>query len=249
MIQKVTGIVVITLFICLSLNIGKAQSPKTIDILFIGHCYTYGNGGLDKHFEALASSANPPLFIEADIHAEGNATLKILWNGIAAREVIKTGGFQFVIMQGDIRKSGVDTFHEYARMFVGEIEESGAEAVLFMAWDTPKIFTAGFITMEEIAHAHNEIAQELDLKVAPVGLAMYRAMEERPDMGFIRADFSRPTIKLTYLATCIIYATILDKSPIGLPYVPSEQGGVTEEEAIFLQRIAWETVQDYKVQQ
>ena len=68
-------------------------------------------------------------------------------------------------------------------------------------------------------------------------------------MGFITADFVHPNIQGTYLATCVIYATILDKSPIGLPYVPSEQGGVTEEEAVFLQRIAWETVQDYKAQQ
>jgi hypothetical protein len=64
---------------------------------------------------------------------------------------------------------------------------------------------------------------------------------------------------------CVIYATIFERSPVGLSYHYSDvpQGSVeyiarrtqygmkdwtpiSEEEAAFLQRIAWETVQDYE---
>ena len=46
------------------------------------------------------------------------------------------------------------------------------------------------------------------------------------------------------------------ESPVGLTYIPSEVNilpsgklSMTEEDAAFLQRIAWETVQEYKAQQ
>ena len=52
-----------------------------------------------------------------------------------------------------------------------------------------------------------------------------------------------PNIYGTYLATCVIYATIYLRDPIGLAYVPS---GITPDEAVFLRKIAWQTVQDYR---
>jgi hypothetical protein len=56
-------------------------------------------------------------------------------------------------------------------------------------------------------------------------------------------DREHTSIYGTYLATCIVFATIYDRDPSGFAYVPS---GVTVEEAAFLQRIAWQTVQDYR---
>jgi len=44
------------------------------------------------------------------------------------------------------------------------------------------------------------------------------------------------------------YATVFGKNPIGIAYLPVV-GRVTEEEAAFLQRIAWETIQEYQAQQ
>ena len=40
----------------------------------------------------------------------------------------------------------------------------------------------------------------------------------------------------------LLYATLFGISPEGLSYLPE---GITEDEADFLQRIAWETVQEY----
>ena len=40
-----------------------------------------------------------------------------------------------------------------------------------------------------------------------------------------------------------IYATIFDRSPEGLAVAPED---VTPEDAAFLQRIAWETVQEWR---
>jgi hypothetical protein len=53
-------------------------------------------------------------------------------------------------------------------------------------------------------------------------------------------DKRHPSKAGTYLAACVFYATIYEKSPEGLP---GEPGGLTDEEARPLQAIAWETVQ------
>jgi hypothetical protein len=44
-------------------------------------------------------------------------------------------------------------------------------------------------------------------------------------------------------AVNVVYATLFDESPEGLTYCPR---GISEDEAAFLQRIAWETVQEYQ---
>jgi len=152
-------------------------------------------------------------------------------------------------LQGDIPETDVATFHEYARKFDAEIKESGATPILFMANDYQRL---GWISMEEIAQAHLDIATELGVDVAPVGLAMKRAMDESRDLGMFMdmyyEDREHPNLYGSYLAANIVYATVVGESPIGLAYLPSEENGVTvtEEEAALLQRIAWETVQEYQ---
>ena len=75
--------------------------------------------------------------------------------------------------------------------------------------------------MAEIARAHRDAAGELNVDVAPVGLAWLRAMKERPDLDLFVADREHPSLYGTYLATNVVYATVFDKSPINLTYVPA----------------------------
>ena len=118
-------------------------------------------------------------------------------------------------------------------------------------------FQAGEI--EQIAQAHRDIAAELGANVAPVSLAWQRAMEERPEVAVYSTDDVHPSLYGTYLAANVVYATVFGESPVGLAYVPPDTGfvvstgevieGVTAEAAAFLQRIAWETVQEHQAKQ
>lgn len=217
-----------------------------VKILFVGNSLTYYNGGLDVHFERLAGSDNPPLVVEAESVVRPMGTLETLWEVEHAYKAINEGNLDVVVLQGDIPETDVDTFKEYVRKFDEDIKDAGAETVLFMAWPYERI--GGRITMEEIAQAHHDIAMELGVDVAPVGLAFQRAREERPELDLYQSDKEHPNILGTYLAANVIYATIFEKNPIGLTYLPSRYPGVTEDEAAFLQRIAWETVQKYQME-
>jgi hypothetical protein len=155
-------------------------------------------------------------------------------------KAIDTAAYDVVVLQEDIPETTVADFREYAGKFLDEVRKNRARPVLFMAWAYPRL---GWISMAEIAQAHRDAAKELNVDVAPVGLAWQQASKQRPGMNFYGPDREHPSMYGTYLATCIIYATIYNRDPNGFAYVPS---GVTVKEAAFLQRIAWQTVQDYR---
>ena len=223
-------------------------TPEPPDrILFVGNSLTYSNIGVDWHIEQFAGSANPPLVIEADIVFEPARPLEHIRENTDVSEVIGEGDYDVVVLQEGLHRTDVETYHDTVRKFDAEIKEAGAETVLFMTWPV----RSSELTIEEIAQANRDIATELGVEVAPVGLAWQRAMEERSELDLYRLDGVHPSVYGTLLATNVVYATVVEESPIGIAYLPSVYGfgDVTEEEAAFLQRIAWETVQEYQAQQ
>ena len=214
------------------------QVPRKI--LFVGDSFTDYHNGIYTHFERLAAAANPPLVVTAGKSVFGGALLHRLWDLKEPVKAIDTAAYDVVVLQDDIPETTVADFREYAGKFVAEVRKNHARPVLFMAWAYPRL---GWISMAEIAQAHRDAAKELNVDVAPVGLAWQQASKQRPGMNFYGPDREHPSIHGTYLATCVVYATIYGRDPSGFAYVPS---GVTREEAAFLQRIAWQTVQDYR---
>ena len=219
-----------------------AQSPATHaprKILFVGDSLTFRQDGVYTHFEKLAAAASPALAVGADKSVAGGAFLHRLWDLKEPVKAIDTGAYDVVVLQEDMPETTVADFREYAGKFVAEVRKNHARPVLFMAWAYPRL---GWISMAEIAQAHRDVAKELKVDVAPVGLAWQEASKQRPQMNLYGPDHEHPSIHGTYLATCVIYATVYGRDPTGSTYVPA---GITPEEAAFLQRVAWRTVQDY----
>ena len=68
-------------------------------------------------------------------------------------------------------------------------------------------------------------------------------IQERLDaMSFLDWDGVHTTWEGAYLAAATIYAALFERSPEGLPY----HLGISDGDAAFLQRIAWETVNDWE---
>ena len=184
--------------------------------------------------------ATPPLVVTADKSVFGAASLRRLWDLKEPVKAIDTATYDVVVLQEDIPETTIGDFREYAGKFVAEVRKNHARPVLFMAWAYPRL---GWISMAEITQAHRDAGKELNVDVAPVGIAWQEASKQRPGMNFYGPDREHPSMYGTYLATCVIYATIYGRDPNGSAYVPS---GLTLEEAAFLQRTAWQTVQYYR---
>ena len=75
----------------------------------------------------------------------------------------------------------------------------------------------------------------------PAGLAFARARAKQPELVLHAADKRHPSAAGTYLVSCVVFAALTGKSPVGNSYL----AGIDAPTAKFLQEVAWETVQDY----
>ena len=83
-----------------------------------------------------------------------------------------------------------------------------------------------------------EIGEQVETTVAPVGLAWQDGRTADPELKPWDRDGSHPSEQGSYLAACVLYATVCQKSPEMLGYT----AGLPEGTAQFLQGIAAETV-------
>jgi hypothetical protein len=202
-------------------------------ILFIGNSYTFVNSGIDKQLEGLAPSS------EILSMAVAGYTLEQHWNDGHALQTIRKGGWNYVILQEQSQTPifGQQKFYEFAREFDQEIRRNGAKTVLLMTWERPDSSRYG-VTTANLAAAYYGLGAELGASVAPAGLAFARSLRDKPDLVLYSQD-GHPTPSGTYLAACVLYATIFEKSPVGNPYSDSNLPGGT---GVYFQRIAAQTL-------
>jgi hypothetical protein len=163
-----------------------------------------------------------------------------------ALDKIREGGWDVVVLQGAPHDAFNDEdFYEAGRKLDEEIKKVGAHTVFFMVMGYVGPREGDPLGLKTQAKACENIAAELGARIAPVGLAGERSIQENPDLDLLgeRGFALTPNMYGTYLAACAFYATLFGESPLGLPYAPEE---VSEEERAFLQRMAWETVQGYE---
>jgi hypothetical protein len=217
------------------------NSAKTIQVLFIGNSHTYCNN-MPKVLLNMALSARPSVIMQTTQQTPGGCTLERHWQQGKALELIRRGGWDFVVLQenGQISLRNPKNMREYTARFVAEIKKVNAKAVLFM--------TAAHQDMPEatdtIAKVYKDIAAELNVSVVPVGLAFKRSLKERPELILHNLqDKVHANMYGTYLTACVFYTVLTGQDPNGL-----SDGGLYSmrpADRQFLQQIAWETVQSY----
>src|SRR6185295_14893490 len=167
----------VSLLFAMAPVIGQISAPAVPrKILFVGDSFTYYQNGIYTHFEKLAATANPPIVVTADKSVFGGAYLHRLWDLKEPVKAIDTAAYDVVVLQEDIPETTVADFREYAGKFVAEVRKNHARPVLFMAWAYSRL---GWISMAQIAQAHRDVAKELNVDVAPVGLAWQEASKLR----------------------------------------------------------------------
>jgi prepilin-type N-terminal cleavage/methylation domain-containing protein/prepilin-type processing-associated H-X9-DG protein len=217
---------------------GPPDRTGPIPILFVGNSYTQGND-LPNLIKQLAQSAGEERVLDIDAQLVGGATFEQHYTMGEMQKKLAAKKYEIVVLQEQSMRPIIETrlMHEYARKLDQEIKANGAKTLFFMTWARKHLPE----TQTKLSDAYTSIANELGADVAPVGLAWQRAMKERPQIELYDSDNSHPTLKGSYLAACVFYAVIYQKSPQGLAAL-----GLPADEAQFLQKIAWETAQGGK---
>lgn len=249
-----------------TVEVRAAQKDQPLRVLFIGNSLTYYNN-LPHLLEQLAASSNVPRKLQTRLVGFGGATLHSHWERGVALKAIREGTWDYVVLQEQSSLGAVymvngtrwitpdpEFFHQYARLFDEEIKRTGAKTLFFLTWarkDTPPREQAA------LTYAYMKIAKELKAIVAPVGIAWQEARKGESELSLYLEDGSHPSSSGSYLAACVFYSLLYEKSPLGLSVRitgnPIDDRGVinpkkttvlvdlAETDASQLQHIAWQT--------
>ena len=220
--------------------------PESARVLFIGNSFTFWHSGLWRQLQALSAGMTPPLGYETDRVVRGGASLEVMWKRTKARERIAEGNWDVVVLQEDLPETDVASFREYAAKFVEAVRAVGARPVLFMAWDYDRL---GWISLDEILSAHQEVAASLQVEVAPVGLAWLNASAAQPDLDMYARDREHPSVAGSYLALMVIEATVSGLDPVAHDADELRLPGLERleaEDAAFLQQIAEQSIAEWQ---
>jgi len=221
-------------------------------VLLIGNSqirYLYDAGEM---LEKLAASTSPTVDLEAVESIRWSSSLKTNWDDGRA---IPTGPFDFVVIQDTlgfsrINKNIAAEFMDYGSRIDKWAKEQGGRTVFWMeqTYTPPSPDELSIADRERI---NSDLARKLHADVAPIGLAWERAWQERPDLLLYAQDGAHPNVAGTYLMACVLYATILKKSPVGLKYQaqgvsPFGLAELRSTDASYLQHVAWRTCLAYE---
>ncbi|WP_375208111.1 hypothetical protein [Hyphococcus sp.] len=212
-------------------GIGHAETANSpadgaagpIRILFIGNSLTYFN----DLPAVLEQTANHDGVIRAEtaLVASGGATLAQHWKDGAAAEMIRSGDWDYVVLQeqsqlgarienGARKMDEPEAFYSAAREFDREINNADAQTVFMLTWshkDKPE--------EQALLHeAYESIACELGAVLAPAGAA-WRLLRERNSGIDLYYDNVHPNFNGTYLSAMVV-------GMILVPGFPKSGGGV-----------------------
>jgi len=216
-----------------------------MNILFVGNSHTYYNE-LQEMFAELVKAVGCEE-IYAVRCTEPGVALSWHWNSSKSRKMLKERKWDYVVLQ-DRSGAPLEVPEEnvkFATLLHDEVkEECGAKVILYMTWANLLSFE-----QQDLVTAHyQKLQSRLGCQMAPVGVAWKNAFARIEGLRLHDADNSHASPAGTYLAACVFYATVMERSPVGLPAKVVSNGKVLadipEKLAEELQSIAFETVND-----
>ena len=164
--------------------------------------------------------------VEAGMSAVGGATLADHVASADTRAALASQRWDIVVLQEQSEAPAADTsrvgaFEPAVRTLVGSIESLGGRPLLLATWahrdGDADIGIADYTTMQaRLDAAYVGIARQLSVGVAPAGAAWAAVRAADPTIDLWQADGSHPSVAGTYLAACVVYASIFGTSPVGL---------------------------------
>lgn len=226
--------------------------PK--NVMIIGNSYTYYNCGLFDYLWGFKDDQKIELYTaqatiagaDLDWH---NVEYLINPPGQSAEIIYKRNKdgvlFDTVLLQPNsispIDPPRVDNFKKWAKNHIATIRKAGAQPALVMTWarkGQPEM-TA------KLADAVIKVGNEHNTLVIPVGLAFAKAQKLNRKLELIMPDKSHPTAAGSYLESAVIWSALLKKPLEGSKFYGGCEKPLKPADALFLQKVAWDTVKEF----
>ena len=222
-------------------------------VLYIGNSYLYYNDSLHNHVRRMLEE------VYANDIDRGNYKLVTIsgsrsWHhninyALNYKNLGAEKPFELVIFQGGSGETDTVSerkiFADTTKDVINIIHKSGAEAALYMihAYVEPHE-NANPQMIKDIKQMYIEAGNKNNALVIPVGIAFENAYKVQPDIVLHKPfDGSHPSLLGTYLASCVVFSSITQKTPIGIKYNYFDE--ISDLDKIFLQKIAHSTVEEF----
>jgi hypothetical protein len=205
----------------------EAAKSKTVRLLTIGNSFSQdatrqlkdlakAGGHTLIHRPLVIGGASMQVHWDKfQLHEKDPKAAAGLYGKMGLREALQSDAWDYVtIQQASIKSHDVDTYRPYAKQLVGLIREAApkAEILLHETWayrvDDPRFAKPSATSKEPttqkqmydgLRSAYRTIADELGLKIIPVGDAMYQADTDekwgyRSDTTFDRKSATAPAL-------------------------------------------------------
>jgi hypothetical protein len=216
-------------------------------VYFVGNSLTFYNN-MPAMVQALAREAGETKQLDWQMFASSSFTLQNHWNNGAPLQGIRTGNYDYVILQEQSTGPLDDNadFVIYATKFDVEIKATGAKTILYETWALKSAPLQD--TQNQLNRAYTTLGSQLGAKVSPVGQAWRLARMRVPQIVIFNSDGKHPTPAGSYLIACVHYCVLYGSSPIGLPSKLVDVDGTVlvdlpADQARALQRVAYDAVQ------
>lgn len=227
-------------------------------VLFVGNSFSFYNNGIHNHLGSLIRATGEWK------KQQNRLRLSTLSGGYIKEH---TAGLEFllnapyqnwdaIVLQGHssepISAKKEKAFVLATTNAVQKIKAKGIQPILFMTWGYKGQPTMGL----DLANVYTKLANQLDVLVVPVGLAFARAVVELSELELFvpdvlgidsknqltyRKDWKHPSEAGTYLAACVFYGTLHQRSPEGIIF----EGKLDKKTALALQKLSWQVTQQF----
>jgi len=219
-----------------------------LSVLFLGNSHTYLHY-MPQMLVQLVKAEDRGFELEVDQSIGEGVSLEWHWNNEPSRQKMRHRNWDYIVLQD--RSGGpledLESFQKHARLLDAEIKKLGAATLLYMTWTNQNHSDTGII----LADAYRRMASELGAFLAPVGLAWAKAEKLSTGLVLHHKDGRHASPIGAYFTACVFFSVLFNASPEGLPASLLIEGKMRPDQdpaqALFLQKVAWETVLNAEV--
>jgi len=223
----------------------QQDSPSGLRVLFIGNSLTASNDLPGMVKALIDSAATGPISVTTVAYP--NFGLEDHWSTGRARQVIREGEWDFVVLQqGPSATEGRPSLLEYSERFADEIRARGAEPALYMVWPT----RARVFDLDGVSESYRMAAERAGGLLLPVGDAWRIAWARDASLPLYGPDGFHPSPMGSYLGALVMVGELTGRLPVGLPAAVTTRFGevsVDPVTAALLQAAAAEAIQQQGV--
>ncbi len=226
------------------------QAQTTKKVLFLGNSYTYFYDMPEMTAKLALASGDTLIYSQST--PGGYNLMQHTTNNTSIYE-IKSNDWDHVILQDhSLRPSYYYLdFYNGAEQLIQIINKNTPclnKTIFYMTWGRDSSlnypYNANYPYYEHqelVTEAYNSVANIFGTEVAPIGAAWKKIRDENDPINLYDKDGNHPSYAGSYLTACVFYATIFDKSPVGLSF----NGTLSTEDATYLQEKAFEAYEEY----